>query len=84
MTKREIMHAALRWERPAHVPWNFGFTYEAREKLVAHYGTTDLDPIFGNHILGLGSDPMACWNCCLCPNSGIASYYLRLLSACTT
>ena len=66
MTKREIVHAALRWERPAHVPWNFGFTYEAREKLVAHYGTTDLDPIFGNHILGLGGDPMddiggGCW-----------------------
>lgn len=55
MSKREIVRMALEWENPPYVPWAFGFTVEAREKLVEYYGTKDLEPILQNHILGLGS-----------------------------
>jgi len=53
MTKREVVALALEGKKPPYVPWNFGFTQEAREKLVAHYGTNDLEPVLGNHFLGL-------------------------------
>lgn len=56
MTKRDIIHAVLDGERPPYVPWSFSFTLEAREKLVAHFGTDDLAPILDNHLLGLGND----------------------------
>ncbi len=56
MTKRDVIHAVLNGERPPYVPWSFSFTLEARERLEAHYGTTDLEPILDNHLLGLGSD----------------------------
>ena len=36
MTRREVMRAALEHRRPPYVPWSFGFTKEAREKLAAH------------------------------------------------
>ena len=55
MTKREVVRMVLDGKRPPYVPWSFGFTFEARRKLVEHYGTSDLEPIFGNHLLGLGS-----------------------------
>ena len=55
MTKREIVRMVLDGKRPPYVPWDFGFTREAREKLVAHYGTGDLEPVLQNHFLGLGS-----------------------------
>ena len=56
MTKREVVAAALRHERPPYVPWSFAFTVEAIEKLVNHYGTSDLEPIQQNHLLALGND----------------------------
>ena len=46
MTKREVVKTALAFKKPPYVPWSFGFTHEAQEKLVAHYGTDDLDPSF--------------------------------------
>jgi uroporphyrinogen decarboxylase len=55
MNKREIMRATLSWQRPPYVPWSFGFTYEAREKLVEHYGDAEVDEGFGNHVVGLGN-----------------------------
>ncbi len=55
MTKREVVRAALDGETPPYVPWSFGFTHEAREKLVEHFGTEDLESQLQNHILGLGS-----------------------------
>jgi len=55
MTKREVVRAALSWERPPYVPWSFGFTKEAHEKLVEHYGSDDLDDVFEGHIVGLGN-----------------------------
>jgi uroporphyrinogen decarboxylase len=41
-------------QKPPYVPWQFGFTLEAADKLKAHYGS--LEPVYrGNHLLGLGS-----------------------------
>lgn len=55
MTKRDVVRMALAGEGPPYVPWSFGFTHEAREKLVQHFGTSDLEPVFQNHLLGLGN-----------------------------
>jgi len=55
MTKREVIRTVLDGKRPPYVPWSFGFTLEAREKLVEHFGADDLEPILQNHLLGLGS-----------------------------
>ncbi len=55
MTKREVVRTVLEGGRPPYVPWSFGFTFEAGQKLVDHYGTRDLGPIMQNHMLGLGS-----------------------------
>jgi len=55
MTKREVVHQALEHRPPAYVPWHFGFTEEARDRLVAHYGVPDLDGVLGNHLLELGN-----------------------------
>ena len=56
MTKRDVIKATLDGARPPYVPWSFSFTQEARDKLVRHFGTDDLEPILHNHILGLGND----------------------------
>jgi uroporphyrinogen decarboxylase len=37
------------------VPWNMGFTFEANEKLDAHYGKENLEKVLGNHFLGFGA-----------------------------
>ncbi len=54
MTEREVVRAALEHRRPAHVPWNMGFTFEAAQKLREHYGRDDLDAVLGNHIVTIG------------------------------
>jgi len=56
MTKRDVIHAVLKGEKPPYVPWSCGFTQEARDKLQAHYGLADWDEAIQNHILKLGSD----------------------------
>jgi len=56
MTRREVIQAVLRGEKPPYVPWSFSFTVEAREKLVRHFGASDLGAPLRNHLLGLGSD----------------------------
>ena len=38
MTRREVVRAVLEHRRPPYVPWQFGFTVEAREKLQQHFG----------------------------------------------
>ena len=55
MTKREVMQMVFTGKKPPYVPWSYGFTQEAHEKLVHHYGPADLDAICQNHVLGLGS-----------------------------
>ena len=55
MTKREVIRLVLEGKRPPYVPWSFGFTVEAREKLAQHFGAVDLEDVLDNHLLGLGS-----------------------------
>jgi uroporphyrinogen decarboxylase len=54
-TKREVIQMLVRGEHPPYVPWSFGFTVEAFEKLQTHYGQANLEGIFQNHLLGLGN-----------------------------
>ena len=56
MSKRDIVRTVLEGQRPAYVPWSFGFTKEAKAKLQAHYGPQELEDILGNHLLKLGND----------------------------
>jgi uroporphyrinogen decarboxylase len=57
MTKRDVIRAVLDHRKPPYVPWHFGFTVEAREKLLEHYGSgADLEELLGNHLVHLGSD----------------------------
>jgi uroporphyrinogen decarboxylase len=55
MAPRDVVFRAIRWEPVPYVPWSFGFTHEAYDKLAEHYGTRDLCSVFRNHFLGLGS-----------------------------
>jgi len=55
LTPREVVRVVLEGGRPPYVPWSFGFTHEARQTLVEHYGTGDLEPILQNHFLSLGN-----------------------------
>ncbi|MBN1873830.1 MAG: uroporphyrinogen-III decarboxylase-like protein [Anaerolineae bacterium] len=55
INKRDVIRTVLEHHSPPYVPWSFGFTHEACEKLQTHYGQVDLEPIFGNHLLGLGN-----------------------------
>ena len=55
MNKRDVVKYVLDGEQPPYVPWSFGFTLEARERLAAHYGTEDLEPILHNHLIALGN-----------------------------
>jgi len=55
LTKREVIKTVLDGKPPPYVPWSFSFTIEAREKLVQHFGTEDLEPLLQNHLLGLGN-----------------------------
>ena len=56
LTKREVIHRVLAHERPPYVPWSFGFTLEAREKLEDHFGHLDLDRLLHAHLVWAG-DP---------------------------
>jgi uroporphyrinogen decarboxylase len=56
MTAREVVRLAIEGQPPPYVPWQLGFTLEAREKLQQHFGCTDLDPVLRNHFLTLGSE----------------------------
>jgi len=56
LTKREVIHRVLAHERPPYVPWSFGFTLEAREKLEDHFGNLDLDRLLHAHLVWAG-DP---------------------------
>jgi len=56
MEKREVIRAVLDGQAPPYVPWSFGFTVEAKQKLQAHFENPDLEEILQNHLLKLGSD----------------------------
>jgi uroporphyrinogen decarboxylase len=53
MTKRDVIKTVLEGKRPPYVPWNFGFTQEAEEKLIQHFGQKDLDSVLQNHFVGV-------------------------------
>jgi len=53
MTRREVIRMVLEGKQPPYVPWSFGFTKEAAQKLVAHYGTENLENVLQNHLLGV-------------------------------
>ncbi len=55
MTKREVVRLALQGQRPPYVPWSFGFTQEAQEKLDAHWGAASVEDRLQNHLLTLGN-----------------------------
>jgi uroporphyrinogen decarboxylase len=55
MSKRDVIRAVLDGETPPYVPWSMGFTYEAAEKLKAHYNGEDLQVALDNHLLELGN-----------------------------
>ena len=57
MIKREVIRLVLDGKQPPYVPWSFTFTQEAKERLVTHYGTDDLDAVLHNPLLDLG-DPI--------------------------
>jgi uroporphyrinogen decarboxylase len=54
--KREVIQMVLEGQKPPYVPWSFGFTVEAKQKLQEHFGVTDLEDVLQNHLLNLGSD----------------------------
>ncbi len=56
MDKREVIRLVLDGKKPPYVPWSFGFTKEAKEKLIGHYQTDELEERVQNHLLKLGSD----------------------------
>lgn len=56
MTKREVVINVLEHKRPPYVPWHFGFTVEAKQKLLDHFGSDDIMDITHNHILQLGDE----------------------------
>jgi uroporphyrinogen decarboxylase len=55
MTKRQVIRMVLEGETPPYVPWSFSFTIESRDKLVQHFGASDLAPFLHDHLLGLGN-----------------------------
>jgi uroporphyrinogen decarboxylase len=56
MDKREVVRLVLDGKKTPYVPWSFGFTQEAKEKLIRHYQTDELEERLQNHLLKLGSD----------------------------
>ena len=54
MRTREIVKAVLAGERPPYVPWAFGFTQPANQRITNHYGVADIDTIAPSHFLSLG------------------------------
>ncbi len=55
MTKRDVIMDVLEGRQPPYVPWEFSFTHEAAQKLIAHYQTDNLAAAVGNHYAGFGS-----------------------------
>ena len=57
MQKRDVIKMVLDGEKPPYVPWHFGFTKEAQEKLNEHFGGDEaVDRALDNHFLPLGED----------------------------
>jgi uroporphyrinogen decarboxylase len=55
-SKREVIQMVLDGQKPPYVPWSFGFTVEAKQKLQDHFGVQELEGVLENHLIKLGSD----------------------------
>lgn len=55
MTRREVVRLVFEGRKPPYVPWSFGFTHEASEKLKEHFQRQNRKMDTGNHFVGLGS-----------------------------
>lgn len=55
MTKRDVVKTVLDGKKPPYVPWSFSFTQEAAAKLIAYYGTNELEPVLHNHMIYMGN-----------------------------
>jgi uroporphyrinogen decarboxylase len=55
MKKREVIINLFEGNDIPYVPWAFGFTAEARNKLIQHWNAEDWESKLENHILALGS-----------------------------
>jgi uroporphyrinogen decarboxylase len=49
INKRQVVVDALRFQRPAYVPWHVRLTADGAARLKKHLGTEDLDPFLDNH-----------------------------------
>ena len=56
MTKREVIKDVLDHKEPVYVPWSYGFTKEAWDRLQQHFNGQDLETVLENHFLKLGQD----------------------------
>jgi len=56
MTKRDVVIDALKFRKPAYVPWNWGPTIDCGANLVKHLGTADLGAWLDNHFVGCSID----------------------------
>jgi len=61
MTRRERVAKAVDFIEPDRVPWQIGLTIPAHRKLAEHFGAEDLEPILGNHIVGVSPKPPDAW-----------------------
>jgi len=48
VTKRQIVKNVIEGQPSPYVPWSCGFTVEAKEKLVCHYGDSNLEDALQN------------------------------------
>jgi hypothetical protein len=56
MTLRQIIGLVPIEDQPPYVPWSFGFSKEAKEKLRCYFGAQDLEPVLQDQLVKLGSD----------------------------
>jgi len=56
MTKREVVLSVLEHKKPPYVPWHFGFTVEAKKKLLDYHVSNDIMEVTDNHFLVLGDE----------------------------
>ena len=56
MTRREVVKNVLEHKKPPYVPWQFGFTVEAKKKLLDYERSDDIMEVTGNHFLVLGDE----------------------------
>lgn len=58
MTKKEVVKAAITHQKPPYVPWQSGFTEEARHVLIDYFGGDFIEERVQNHFALLGNDPL--------------------------